>query len=82
MEELFPDTAFVFGLYTNLCTDMQNRVRVITQCNDDFEFLLVSNNLLSGHGTEPAGLWKNSYNRSRVCFGESVTELRILHFSN
>jgi hypothetical protein len=30
MEEPFPDTPFVFGLYTNLCTDMLNGVRVIT----------------------------------------------------
>jgi len=43
MEEPFPDTAFAFGLYTNLCTDMQNRIHVITHYNDDFELLHVSN---------------------------------------
>jgi hypothetical protein len=26
--------AFVFGLYTSLYTDMQNRVNVMTKCND------------------------------------------------
>jgi hypothetical protein len=82
MEELVPDTAFAFGLYTNLCTDIQNRVQVITQCNDDFEFLLVSNSLLSVHGTATAGLWKNPHNMPRVCFAEAVTELCILHFLN
>jgi hypothetical protein len=35
----FPATEFVFGLYTNLCTDMQNRVRVITYWNDYVELL-------------------------------------------
>jgi len=43
---------------------MQNRVQVITQFNDDFTFLHVSNSFLS---LPPAGLWKNSQNRSRVC---------------
>jgi len=33
----------------------------------------------SCHGTEPAGLWKNSQNRPRVCFVGAVTELRCMH---
>jgi hypothetical protein len=51
MEESFPNTAFVCGLYTNLCTDMQNGGHVITQLNIDSEFLHVSNCFLSCHGT-------------------------------
>jgi hypothetical protein len=43
MEEPFPDTEFMFGLYTNVCADKQNRVHVITLCNDGFELLYVSN---------------------------------------
>jgi len=38
--------AFVFGLYTNLRTDMQNWVHMTTWCNDDFELLHVSNSFL------------------------------------
>jgi len=34
------------------------------------------------HGTEPAGLWKNPQNMSRVCLAEAVTELCILDFFN
>jgi hypothetical protein len=41
--------AFVFGLYTNY-TDMQNRVHVMTLCNDGSELLASM-----CHGTEPAG---------------------------
>ena len=78
MEEPFLDNAFVFKLYTNLCTDMQNRVLVITKCNEEFEFQHVSNSFPSYHGTQPAGLWKNPQNRSRVCFAEAVKELWIL----
>jgi len=44
--------AFVFDLYTNLCTDVQNWVRVIKQCNDDFGLLHVSGSfLLPWYGT-------------------------------
>jgi hypothetical protein len=38
--------AFVFGLYTNLCTDMQNWFQVIKLCNDGFELLRFSNGFL------------------------------------
>ena len=34
----------------------------------------------SCHSTEPGGLWKNSQNRSRICFAEAVIELCILEF--
>ena len=33
----------------------------------------------SFHGTELDGLWKNSQNRTRVCFAGAVTELRVMH---
>jgi hypothetical protein len=70
----FVDAAFVFGLNTNSCIEMQNKVNVIasviTTLND-----CTSPVASTCHGTESAGLWKNSRNRFRACLAEAVTEL-------
>jgi hypothetical protein len=61
-------TASVFGLHTDVCTDMQTLRYYTPQIASSF------------HGTDTARLPKNSQNKPHMCLAQVVTELFFQYF--